>query len=52
MAITDWPSSERPREKLMTQVLKTALTLVDALVLDHFIVAGNHTLSSSERGLL
>lgn len=36
MAITDWQAAERPRGKL----------------LDHFIVAGNTTLSFSERGLL
>lgn len=39
-------------DEMITQVLKRALALVDVLVLDHFIVAGNHTLSFSERGLL
>lgn len=39
-------------DELLTQQLKQALALVDVRVLDHFIVAGNHTLSFSERGLL
>jgi DNA repair protein RadC len=36
----------------LTQDLKKALALVDVRVLDHFIVAGNDTLSFVEQGLL
>ena len=36
----------------LTQSLKTALTLVDVRVLDHFVVAGNTVTSFAERGLL
>jgi DNA repair protein RadC len=39
-------------DELITKQLKQALDLVDVRVLDHFIVAGNDTLSFSERGLL
>lgn len=39
-------------DELLTSQLKQALALVDVRVLDHFIVAGNHTLSFAERGLL
>ena len=39
-------------DELITKQLKQALALVDVRVLDHFIVAGNNTLSFSERGLL
>ena len=39
-------------DELLTQQLKQALNLVDVRVLDHFIVAGNQTLSFAERGLL
>ena len=39
-------------DELLTSQLKQALALVDVRVLDHFIVAGNTTLSFSERGLL
>ena len=39
-------------DELLTQQLKQALALVDVRVLDHFIVAGNTTLSFAERGLL
>jgi len=39
-------------DELLTQQLKQALALVDIRVLDHFIVAGNTTLSFSEHGLL
>lgn len=39
-------------DELLTQQLKQALALVDVRVLDHFIVAGNQTLSFAERGLL
>ena len=36
----------------LTQALKSALALVDVRVLDHFVVAGNDTMSFAERGLL
>lgn len=39
-------------DELLTQALKKALDLVDIRVLDHFIVAGNQTMSFAERGLL
>ena len=39
-------------DELLTKQLKQALDLVDVRVLDHFIVAGNNTLSFSEKGLL
>ncbi len=39
-------------DELLTRNLKDALALVDCKVLDHFIVAGQHTLSFAERGLL
>ena len=39
-------------DELLTTALKQALALVDIRVLDHFIVAGNTTLSFAERGLL
>lgn len=39
-------------DETLTQTLKEALALLDIRVLDHFIVAGNHVLSFSERGLL
>lgn len=39
-------------KELITKQLKQALALVDVRVLDHFIVAGNSTLSIVERGLL
>ena len=39
-------------DELLTKQLKQALALVDVRVLDHFIVAGNQTLSFAERGLL
>lgn len=39
-------------DELLTKQLKQALALVDVRVLDHFIVAGNKTLSFSESGLL
>ncbi len=39
-------------DELLTQQLKQTLALVDVRVLDHFIVAGNQTLSFAERGLL
>ena len=39
-------------DELLTQQLKQALALIDVRVLDHFIVAGNQTLSFAERGLM
>lgn len=39
-------------DETITQTLKQALALVDVRVLDHFIVAGNQTLSFVEVGLL
>lgn len=39
-------------DELLTIELKKALALVDVRVLDHFVVAGNTTLSFVERGLL
>ena len=39
-------------DELLTQALKTALTLVDIKLLDHLIVAGGDILSFAERGLL
>lgn len=39
-------------DEMLTQELKKALALVDVRVLDHFIVAGNQTLSFANRGLL
>lgn len=39
-------------DEIITQQLKQALALVDVKVLDHFIVAGNRTMSFMERGLL
>jgi DNA repair protein RadC len=39
-------------DELITKQLKQALDLVDVRVLDHFIVAGNNTLSFSEKGLI
>lgn len=39
-------------DELITKQLKDALALVDVRVLDHFIVAGNATLSFAEKGLL
>ncbi len=39
-------------DKQLTQVLKSALNLLDIRVLDHFVVAGNDTISFAEQGLL
>jgi DNA repair protein RadC len=39
-------------DELITKQLKLALDLVDVRVLDHFIVAGNQTLSFSQKGLI
>ena len=45
-------SPNRARPRVAHRSLKDALGLVDVKVLDHFIVAGNRTLSFAERGLL
>jgi DNA repair protein RadC len=37
---------------VLTRTLREALALVDIRVLDHFIVAGNTSVSFAERGLL
>lgn len=39
-------------DQLLTVRLKQSLALVDIRLLDHFIVAGNQSLSFSERGLM
>lgn len=39
-------------DELLTASLKQVLSLVDVKVLDHFVVAGNQTLSFAERGLI
>ena len=39
-------------DRMLTDALKQALSLVDVRVLDHFIVAGASTLSFAERGLI
>lgn len=39
-------------DEMLTAALKQALALVDIRVLDHFVVAGNTTLSFAEQGLL
>ncbi len=39
-------------DRLLTDALKQALTLVDVRVLDHFIVAGTTCLSFAERGMV
>lgn len=39
-------------DQILTLALKNALALVDVRALDHFIVAGNTTLSFAERGLM
>jgi len=39
-------------DELLTRNLKEALALVDVKVLDHFIIAGNASISFAERGLL
>jgi DNA repair protein RadC len=39
-------------DELLTQTLKSALSLVEVRTLDHFIVAGDQILSFAERGLL
>ena len=39
-------------DRMLTDALKQALALVDVRVLDHFVVAGNLTMSFAERGLI
>jgi DNA repair protein RadC len=39
-------------DEYLTQTLKSTLSLVDVLVLDHFVVAGDQIVSFSERGLI
>ena len=39
-------------DEVLTKQLQQALALIDVKVLDHFIVAGNQTLSFSQKGLL
>ena len=39
-------------DEYLTQTLRKALSLVDARVLDHFVIAGNGMVSFAERGLL
>lgn len=39
-------------DELLTQTLKSALSLVDVQVLDHLVVAGGQVVSFAERGLL
>ena len=37
---------------MLTQTLKSALSLVDVRVIDHFIVGGDRVISFAERGLI
>ena len=39
-------------DEALTQTLKSALSLVDVRVIDHFVVAGDQVLSFAERGLI
>jgi len=39
-------------DELLTQTLKSALSLVDVRVIDHFVVAGDRVVSFAERGLV
>ena len=39
-------------DRMLTDALKQALALVDVRILDHFIIAGNKTLSFAERGMI
>ena len=41
-----------PADRLLTDALKSALTLVDVRVLDHFVIAGRNALSFAEHGWL
>ena len=49
---TSGASTPSKSDRLLTDALKQALSLVDVRVLDHFIVAGTETLSFAERGML
>ena len=44
--------NESEADRFLTGTLRKALDLVDVKVLDHIIVAGNHTRSFAEQGLL
>ena len=39
-------------DELLTQTLKSALSLVDVQIIDHFVVAGDQVISFAERGLI
>ena len=39
-------------DSILTRSLREALSLVDVLALDHFIIAGNGVTSFAERGLM
>ena len=39
-------------DEMLTQTLKSALSLVDVRVIDHFVVAGDQVISFAERGLV
>ena len=39
-------------DRMLTDALKQALSLVDVRVLDHFVVAGGQTLSFAEKGFI
>jgi DNA repair protein RadC len=39
-------------DEMLTQSLRQALSLIECKTLDHFVVAGNKTISFAERGLL
>lgn len=39
-------------DRMLTDALKQALSMVDVRVLDHFVIAGASTLSMAERGLV
>ena len=39
-------------DEMLTQTLKSALSLVDVRVIDHFVVAGDRVISFAERGLI
>lgn len=39
-------------DRVLTETLQAALSLLDIRVLDHFVVAGNQVIAFSERGLL
>ena len=39
-------------DELLTQTLKSALSLVDVQIIDHFVVAGDQVISFAERELI